>query len=92
MNHLAVKDFKWIRGVNDAEYIDLLLKVLDRQEKITAKAINKLREYVPVIRCRNCKFYGAFSISGKPTGKGWCDSCEKSVKEDWYCADGERKA
>lgn len=47
---------------------------------------------VSVIRCCNCKYYGAFSVNSKPTGKGWCDNCEKSVAEGWYCADGERKA
>lgn len=44
MNNPTVKCFKWVRGVNDAEYIELLLDALDRQKKITAKAIDKLKK------------------------------------------------
>ncbi len=91
MNYLTVNDFKWTRGVNDAEYIKLLLNALDRQKKITAKAIDKLKKVdaVPVVRCKDCKHY----LDG---GCGNVDSQSPSkklmgVKPNWYCADGERR-
>lgn len=52
----------------------------------------KTFDAVTVVRCKGCRKYGAFSVSGKPTGKGWCDAFGKSVKGDWFCADGERKS
>ena len=41
---IQVNDFKWIKGENDSEYIKLLQNALERQKKITAKAINRIRE------------------------------------------------
>ena len=41
---IMVEDFKYIRGVNDAEYIELLKKAYERQRYITSKAIVKLKE------------------------------------------------
>ena len=58
---IRVKEFYWKPGQNDAEYIRLLRRNLDEQHKLTGQAINKIREmterYVPVVRCRYCRFY-----------------------------------
>ena len=43
-SQITVNDFKWIKGENDQEYIGLLLDTLDRQKKITAKAIARVKE------------------------------------------------
>ena len=51
-------------------------------------------DVVPVVRCRDC-------IYGKPFNKVWvspkldalwCEVMEQTTKDDWFCADGERKA
>lgn len=70
MNKPTVKCFKWVRGVNDAEYIELLLNALDRQKKITAKAIDKLKKVdaVPVK-------YGEWN--------GWTATHWTGKKDDW---------
>ena len=41
---MFVRDFKYVAGKNDAEYIKLLEDALDRQRKITGKAISRIRE------------------------------------------------
>ena len=40
----VVVDFKWEPGENDIEYIKLLQRALERQKKITSKAIDKLKK------------------------------------------------
>ena len=41
---------------------------------------------VPVVRCKNCRWYD---------GLDWCNKLRisgvKAVEEYWFCADGERK-
>lgn len=41
---IAVREFKHVPGENDAEYIKLLKKALDRQKQITAKAVAKIKQ------------------------------------------------
>lgn len=41
---LQVNEFKYVPGENDAEYICLLKKALERQKQITAKAVAKIKE------------------------------------------------
>ena len=41
---ITVEDFKYVRGVNDAEYIELLKNAYERQKYITSKAIAKLKK------------------------------------------------
>ena len=41
---ITVEDFKYIRGVNDSEYIELLKNAYESQRYITSKAIAKLKE------------------------------------------------
>lgn len=41
---ITVEDFKYISGVNDSEYIELLKNAYERQKHITSKAIAKLKE------------------------------------------------
>lgn len=41
---ITVEDFKYINGVNDSEYIELLKNAYERQKRITSKAIAKLKE------------------------------------------------
>ena len=41
---IQVQDFKYCPGVNDSAYIQLLENALDRQRKITNKAVAKIKE------------------------------------------------
>lgn len=41
---IQVNEFRYIQGKNDAEYIKLLKEALDRQKKVTGKAIAKIKE------------------------------------------------
>ena len=40
---IHVTDFKWEKGKNDLQYIELLEKTLKNEQAITAKAITKIR-------------------------------------------------
>lgn len=52
---------------------------------------------VPVIRCKECKWWYDISGSKKMIGMGACCYKLKPMRlgfmtpSDWYCADGERK-
>lgn len=52
-------------------------------------------EYVPVVRCRDCKRFAEFTSNGKTMGFGSCNNPQnimsKCPRTDWFCADGERK-
>lgn len=41
---IQVNEFRYVQGKNDAEYIKLLKEALDRQKKLTGKAIAKIKE------------------------------------------------
>lgn len=41
---IQANEFRYIQGENDAEYIKLLKEALDRQKKVTGKAIAKIKE------------------------------------------------
>ena len=41
---IQVNEFRYVQGENDAEYIKLLKEALDRQKKVTGKAIAKIKE------------------------------------------------
>ena len=41
---IQVNEFRYVQGENDAEYIKLLKEALDKQKKVTGKAIAKIKE------------------------------------------------
>ena len=41
---IQVNEFRYVQGENDAEYIRLLKEALDKQKKVTGKAIAKIKE------------------------------------------------
>lgn len=41
---IQVNEFRYVQGENYAEYIKLLKEALDRQKKVTGKAIAKIKE------------------------------------------------
>ena len=42
---------------------------------------------VPVVRCENCKHYNRIGCSD---GFGWCESMDRGVSDDFYCANGAK--
>lgn len=42
---------------------------------------------VPVVRCRDCKQY---NTTGCSKGFGWCESMDRGVSDDFYCANGAK--
>ena len=53
---IQVNEFRYVQGKNDAEYIKLLKEALDRQKKVTGKAIAKIKELSrrDWISCKDC--------------------------------------
>lgn len=49
------------------------------QEK---KLKDTFKDFTVVVRCKDCKHIQS---------DGWCKYHRHSEKEEWYCADGERK-
>ena len=49
-----------------------------------------LKESVPVVRCKDCKYY---NTAGCDDGCGWCERDGDGYEsfDDWFCAGGERK-
>lgn len=46
---------------------------------------------VEVVRCCDCKYrQGAFLSVGFEDWRAWCPSLGKYVRQEFYCADGER--
>lgn len=90
---ITVEDFKYIRGVNDSEYIELLKNAYERQKRITSKAIAKLKEQPEIIYCKDCKWYKAFS-SWNCKKYYYCarESITATVKtENDFCSKAERR-
>ena len=42
---------------------------------------------VLVVRCKDCKHY---DTTGCSKGFGWCESMDRGVSDDFYCANGKR--
>jgi hypothetical protein len=50
---------------------------------------------VPVVRCKDCKYWNRFTrVTFKDERKGLCEYRDHimSTREDFYCADGERRS
>lgn len=81
---IMVEDFKYIRGVNDSEYIELLKNAYERQKRITSKAIAKLKEQEPeIIRCKECKLNKTSCCAMAFHELNWND-------DDDFCSWGEK--
>ena len=42
---------------------------------------------VPVVRCKECEYY---NTTGCSEGFGWCESMDRGVSDDFYCANGAK--
>lgn len=61
-----------------------------RINMILAECVNKATEIdaVPVVRCKECEDY---NTTGCSKGFGWCESMDRGVSDDFYCANGARR-
>lgn len=84
---ITVEDFKYVRGVNDAEYIELLKNAYERQKYIASKAIAKLKEQPKIIRCKYCKEFRRWI----DTDIEFCDRTENIVSENDFCSRAEKR-
>ncbi len=64
-------------GMCEAEYL---------QEAVVA-AIEALREKAERVLCAKCKHYNK---TGCSEGFGWCESMDRGVSDDFYCANGAK--
>ena len=83
---IMVEEFKYVRGVNDSEYIELLKNAYERQKYITSKAIAKLKEQPKIIRCKNCLHWQHSEIHPNYCEVwNWCNTAED------FCSFAERR-
>lgn len=77
----TVRVFEWEPGVNDREYIKKLREELTAQQKLTGKAIAKLKKYTAVVRCSECKhadqYYHCKLVNFYATADDYCSRGEK---------------
>ena len=77
---IEVKEFKYIPGKNDAEYIKLLEENCERWKQIANSAISKLKrmpaERTEIVHCEDCVYHDWDIVDG-PYGLAqeihWCD-------------------
>ena len=52
--------------------------------------VEKVSDYVRVVRCKDCVYYNTVGCSD---GFGWCEDSivNTCVCDDFYCADSERR-
>lgn len=72
--------------------IDSAIK-LDAMRRLV-KALETV-DVVPVVRCKDCKWFAEFTHNGEPTCHGSCNNPQngwgRCPQADWFCADGKRK-
>ena len=89
---IEVKEFKYIPGQNDAEYIKLLEENSERWKQIANSAVAKLKrmsaERPEIIRCHECKHNPIKEWFGCPMAH----LNERQRPEDAWCWRGEREA
>lgn len=73
---ITVEDFKYVRGVNDAEYIELLKNAYEGQKYITSKAIAKLKKQ-PERKVGRWILHPEWEIDGECFAT--CSECEMGV-------------
>lgn len=87
-------------------YIDLVIKIsekvytaLTHTEFDATLVVDEMRKSiangVPLVQCKDCKWFAEFTHNGEPTGHGSCNNPQngwgRCPQADWFCADGERR-
>ncbi len=62
---------------------------LNKCDKIKVRG----REFLPIVRCKNCMWFNEVTIDKVPIGYGYCDkvNIEQRLEADWFCADGKQR-
>lgn len=63
---------------------------LSADEVAKAVEVAPTIDAVPVVRCKDCKWWGDIDPRNRYTDC-YCHVVECSTEPDWFCADGERK-
>ena len=69
---------EWKRDPAVMLALDWIYMLINEQPTIDA---------VPVVRCKDCKHY---NTTGCSKGFGWCESMDRGVSDDFYCANGAK--
>lgn len=87
---IHVTDFKWEKGKNDLQYIELLEKTLKNEQAITAKAVAKIRELSKENKEIRNKAIDEFAETVKKSQNAhlWC--CRDSALE--FCSGDDCKS
>lgn len=69
---------EWKRDPAVMLALDWIYMLINEQPTIDA---------VPVVRCKECGHYDTIGCS---KGFGWCESMDRGVSDDFYCANGAK--
>lgn len=78
---------KYVRASTAAEHISDCLKI-PLGELVDVFAGIPAADVVPVVRCKDCKYYSEDCISPH---SGWCEQLERGEYNERFCSYGERK-
>ena len=62
-------------------------KYHERENVLQAIEESPTIDAVSVVRCKECKNY---NTTGCSKGFGWCESMDRGVSDDFYCANGAK--
>lgn len=73
--------------VEHEEYNYTEMSVAEALDFATDEGCPSVVDAVPVVRCRDCKYYNITCCS---PGFGWCERSghNHGTTDDWFCADG----
>jgi hypothetical protein len=81
-------------AIQSATYMSTCMSVDECRAKrwMIGRAINAVKDApeidaVLVVRCKDCKQYNTIGCS---KGFGWCESMDRGVSDDFYCANGAK--
>lgn len=83
--------YMWAVGCKDCNigwYKETKAEAVAAWNRRAGKDINvAINNAVPVVRCGECKHY---NTTGCSKGFGWCESMDRGVSDDFYCANGAK--
>ena len=71
------------------EYVRMAEYNQDVAEETLKQQAENVKDWIPVIRCKNCKHWEWF---GAESHKGVCTKCDCLMYDDDFCSYGERRS
>ena len=72
--------------------LDLLKEQKEEIEQLNRFVNGFSRDAMPVVRCKDCRYWSDKQILKYRICKKWEKHCKNfATSKDWFCADGERK-